>query len=61
MIRLKENILKLILVLSLFSTSEIASGNTADGNGTTDSPVEISLLTCSPHDEVYSLYGHTAI
>lgn len=22
---------------------------------------EISLLTCQPHDEVYSLYGHTAI
>lgn len=26
----------------------------------TDS-IEISLLTCSPHDEIYSLYGHTAI
>ncbi|MBQ4392732.1 MAG: DUF4105 domain-containing protein [Prevotella sp.] len=23
--------------------------------------VEIGLLTCSPHDEVYSLYGHTAL
>ena len=23
--------------------------------------MEISLLTCSPHDEIYSLYGHTAI
>lgn len=23
--------------------------------------VEIGLLTCSPHNEVYSLYGHTAI
>lgn len=23
--------------------------------------VEIGLLTCSPHEEVYSLYGHTAI
>jgi hypothetical protein len=23
--------------------------------------IEISLLTCSPHDEVYSLYGHTAL
>ena len=23
--------------------------------------VEISLLTCKPHEEVYSLYGHTAI
>lgn len=27
---------------------------------TTDS-VEVSLLTCSPHEEIYSLYGHTAI
>ena len=26
----------------------------------TDSLV-VSLLTCSPHDEIYSLYGHTAI
>ena len=23
--------------------------------------VEISLLTCQPHDEIYSLYGHTAL
>ena len=23
--------------------------------------VELSLLTCQPHDEIYSLYGHTAI
>lgn len=23
--------------------------------------VEVSLLTCQPHNEVYSLYGHTAI
>ena len=23
--------------------------------------VDVSLLTCQPHDEVYSLYGHTAI
>ena len=23
--------------------------------------VELSLITCSPHEEVYSLYGHTAI
>ena len=26
----------------------------------TDS-IEVSLLTCSPHEEVYSLYGHTAL
>ena len=23
--------------------------------------IEISLLTCSPHEEIYSLYGHTAL
>ena len=23
--------------------------------------VEVGLLTCSPHDEVYSIYGHTAL
>jgi len=23
--------------------------------------IEISLITCSPHEEIYSLYGHTAI
>ena len=30
----------------------------------TDNPydsLEISLLTCSPHEEIYSLYGHTAL
>lgn len=23
--------------------------------------VEVSILTCAPHDEIYSLYGHTAL
>ena len=23
--------------------------------------IEVGLITCSPHDEVYSLYGHTAL
>ncbi len=30
-------------------------------NASETDQVRISLLTCSPHDEVYSLYGHTAI
>lgn len=30
------------------------------GIAPTDS-VDISLITCSPHDEVYALYGHTAL
>lgn len=37
----------------------------ARAEGTTDveyfDSVEVSLLTCQPHDEIYSLYGHTAL
>ncbi|MBQ3699143.1 MAG: DUF4105 domain-containing protein [Prevotella sp.] len=32
-----------------------------DANAEYYDSVEVSLLTCQPHDEVYSLYGHTAI
>ncbi len=28
---------------------------------TAQDSIEVSLLTCQPHEEVYSLYGHTAI
>ncbi len=31
------------------------------GAGTVGDSVHVSLLTCSPHNEVYSLYGHTAL
>ncbi len=33
----------------------------AQTDSTLTDSIEVSLLTCSPHDEVYSLYGHTAI
>ena len=36
----------------------------ADGDAIDKHPmdsVEVSLLTCSPHEEIYSLYGHAAI
>jgi hypothetical protein len=32
----------------------------ADENDRLDS-IEIGLITCSPHEELYSLYGHSAI
>lgn len=41
-----------------------AQENNADGQESFASAldsVEISLLTCSPHEEIYSLYGHTAL
>jgi hypothetical protein len=47
----------IIVFLALVSTSVNAQTLTlADMDS-----VEVSLLTCQPHDEVYSLYGHTAI
>ena len=36
----------------------------ADSTGLNSDPmdsVEVSLITCSPHEEIYSLYGHSAI
>ncbi|MCH5307513.1 MAG: DUF4105 domain-containing protein [Prevotella sp.] len=47
-----------LTVLLLTSFTPVAADEIA--NSEMDS-VEISLLTCKPHDEVYSLYGHTAI
>ena len=31
-----------------------------NGTSSADS-IEVSLLTCSPHEEIYSLYGHSAL
>jgi hypothetical protein len=47
------------VVLTLVLSSSVPATAQEDINPM-DS-VEISLLTCQPHDEVYSLYGHTAI
>lgn len=46
-----------LLTLTLVSSTPLAA---QEDIASMDS-VEISLLTCQPHDEVYSLYGHTAI
>lgn len=50
----------LILLIPNRITAQNESVLTKDLHESCDS-IEISLLTCSPHDEVYSLYGHTAI
>lgn len=52
-----KTVLSTIIILIINSTMPVEiHGNTRS----TDS-VEVSLLTCSPHDEIYSLYGHTAL
>lgn len=48
----------LLFAASLMSTEAVADN--APGVEYMDS-VEVSLLTCSPHEEIYSLYGHTAL
>ena len=47
------------VILTLFCVSAIPVS--AQNDSLVLDSVEISLLTCQPHDEVYSLYGHTAI
>jgi len=49
-----------ISVFSLISNNTFAAAQ-AEMPATNYDSVEISLLTCSPGQEVYSLYGHTAI
>ncbi len=43
-----------------FLTTTQAQGNPMPQLEYYDS-VEVSLLTCSPHEEIYSLYGHSAL
>ncbi len=51
----------LYLLLALTSIAVNAAGNTPDKAAEDDTAIEVSVLTCSPGSEVYSLYGHTAI
>lgn len=50
------------LITGIFSllATKASADEAAPALSSIDS-VEVSLLTCEPHDEVYSLYGHTAI
>lgn len=54
MSHIKMWLLGILLVLSHYSLAAPISASSPDS-------LEISLLTCSPHQEVYSIYGHTAI
>ncbi len=48
----------LAIVFTMFSAIPVMSQTKDD---TILDSLEISLLTCDPHQEIYSLYGHTAI
>lgn len=49
-----------IITTILFLFSGFFTANAQDANGEVDS-IEFSLLTCAPGEEIYSLFGHTAI
>ena len=58
---LNDIIKVMILAVFLLTANKIGASAQNIDNITRYDSVEISLLTCSPHDEIYSLYGHTAI
>ncbi len=55
-----STVVMVIVFLSVSAKMHARSNGVNDKSGLLDS-VKISLLTCSPGEEVYSLYGHTAI
>lgn len=55
------NILKSFLTITIILVFSLFFTNTAKGQTNSNDSVEVSLLTCAPHNEVYSLYGHTAL
>ena len=66
-----KRLLTITIVLSVSHITPIFAQNDANneiGGFETIGPefdpmdsVEVSLLTCSPHEEIYSLYGHSAL
>lgn len=66
-IRMNNNVISRLLVLLLIMVTETVAVTARGEESRQDSAlcyfdsVEVALLTCEPHDEVYSLYGHTAI
>ena len=57
----KNNFRTLLGLFLLFSGCFMSETVKAQTVVSSMDSVEVSLLTCSPHDEVYSLYGHTAL
>ena len=55
-----ENIFRILLCGSLCLIQAAFCSVFAQQSDSMDS-IEIGLITCSPHEEVYSLYGHTAL
>jgi len=53
-----ENIFRTIFAVFLVL---LTGSSAAEADDTPTDSIEMGLITCSPHNEIYSLYGHTAI
>lgn len=58
--RIKAALRVIIICVILLITNSVTPISAQESVSKADS-LEISLLTCSPHEEIYSLYGHTAL
>ena len=52
---------RLLTAIIVLTVSSIASAEGQNESVIKMDSIEFSQLTCSPHEEIYSLYGHTAI
>lgn len=59
---MKAKIMTMLLFVTYLSgMAQTTAAEPKDSVSTRGDSLEISLLTCEPHDEVYSMYGHTAL
>ena len=56
-----RNSITAILVSLTIGTVPIVRISAQPAKSLENDSIEVSLLTCSPHEEIYSLYGHTAL
>lgn len=59
--RFERKIINTALIIFLLLTHSLSASCQTSGTGMDMDSVEISLLTCGPRPNVYSLYGHTAL
>ena len=59
--RFERKITNTVLIIFLLLTHSLSASCQTSDTGMNMDSVEISLLTCGPRPNVYSLYGHTAL
>lgn len=50
-----------LLILGFMAVNQVMAEDNGNDHLAQFDSIEVSLLTCSPHEEIYSLYGHSAL